>query len=122
VERDIKILLLKRRYLETWLSWKVRGVYHEVNPALRIDTNSSLLRAIQTIPKPENIDLVLFHEGVALSDAVGRGYQLQDMVDDMLQFYVNDIQSLDLLNERQGLVIDYSEIAPRFDEIAGVLG
>jgi len=124
IEPNTKLILLKRNYLETWLSWKTRGVYHVVDEEVgHIDPAvNPLLDAMRKLEKPATIHLVLHHCGGALSEAEGRPYPLVTAIDDLMQFFSNDIQLLSLVKQRGGLVVDYADIASQLGRIAEFIG
>jgi hypothetical protein len=124
IERDVKLILLKRRYRDTWLSWKARGVYHKVDETVApIDANSNpMLEAMRTMEMPQNQHLVLHHNGGALDQSDGIPYPLSSAIDDLLQFYANDMQALSFVMARGGQVVDYDGIADDFASLAEYVG
>jgi hypothetical protein len=87
-----------------------------------MDPENRFVDAIRRIDRPTDIDLILHFAGHPLSSAEGRPYDLLDLVDDMLQLFTNDMQSLTLVQQRNGLVLDYGEISSRFRETAKFIG
>jgi hypothetical protein len=124
IEDDVGLILLKRDYLETWLSWKARGVYHEVDPTVAPiePATNPMLHAMSTMARPETQSIVLHHGGQALSAESGIAYPLETAIDDMLQMFASDVQALALVKARGGLVIDYRDIAARLPEVAEFIG
>lgn len=126
IEKDFKLILLKRDYLDAWLSWKVRGVYHEVNSEadLRCQHPDPMLEAIKNMVKPPSVSLTLHHGGTALSDHDGDSvaYSLMTAIDDLVQAYVNDIQGLALIRARGGMIVNYSDIKSKFGDIVRFIG
>ena len=124
IEPNIRLILLKRNYLETWLSWKARGVYHELDDTVGyINPAADPARSAAKRPqKPPTIDLVLEHNGAPLSEFAGRPYPLVTAIDDLLQFFSNDIQFLSLVRSRNGIVVDYADIASELGRVAEFIG
>ncbi len=124
IEPNVKLILIKRNYLETWLSWKARGVYHEVNEDVgRIDPAvNPMLDAMRKMEKPATVNLVLHHNGAALSDVAGTPYPLAIAIDDLLQMVANDIQLLSIIKERNGIIVDYADISSELGRIAEFVG
>jgi hypothetical protein len=122
---SVSPILLRRNYLELWLSWKARGVYHELNEENAKDGQQDpMLKAIRRLSKPADCHLVLHHQGAPLAafDAPAIAYPLTDAIDDLLQFYSNDIQTLNLVKSQGGLVLDYADVARRLLEVATFVG
>lgn len=126
IDRRIATVLLKRRYLETWLSWKARGVYHEVNEAFHADdfSTNSMVRAMQALQKPQNTHLVLCHNGEVLAPLQEGAtyYPLETAIDDLLQFFSNDMQALGIVKARKGMVVDYSSVKTSLPAVARYIG
>jgi len=126
IDRGTATILLKRRYLETWLSWKARGVYHELNEAYQGDdfSTNSMVRAMLALQKPRNIHLVLCHDGETLAPQQegARYYPLETAIDDLLQFFSNDMQALGIVKARKGMVVDYSSVKTSLPAVARYIG
>ena len=126
IDRRTATVLLKRRYLETWLSWKARGVYHEVNEAFHAEdfSTNSMVRAMQALEKPQNTHLVLCHNGEVLApEREGASYYpLETAIDDLLQFFSNDMQALGIVKARKGMVVDYSAVKTSLPSVARYIG
>jgi len=126
IDEDVATILLKRRYIETWLSWKARGVYHEVNAAVaqKQIADNPMVRAMQAMEKPQTTHLVLFHNGEALApfEKGQTPYPLETAIDDFLQFFANDMQALDIVKQRDGKVVDYSNVKQELPEIVRFVG
>lgn len=121
IDPDVRLVHLRRDYLDMWLSWTVRGVYHRVNEA-RAAEIGILPSSISAIPAPDLAPLYLTLRGQPMADAAGTAYPFMTAIDDMLAAFINDLQLGALVRERSGIVIDYSEIAARFAEIAAFVG
>jgi len=126
IDEDVATILLKRRYIETWLSWKARGVYHEVNAAVaqKLIADNPMVRAMQAMEKPQTTHLVLFHNGEALApfEKGQTPYPLETAIDDFLQFFANDMQALDIVKQRNGKVVDYASVKQELPEIVRFVG
>jgi hypothetical protein len=124
IGENCKLVLLKRSYLDIWLSWKARGVYHEVDETVApIDAaNNTMLDAMRSMTKPETHDIVLHHGSGALSDHPGIAYPLETAIDDLLQLYANDLQAVVVCHRRNGLVIDYQNIGSDLHKVANFIG
>lgn len=124
IEPDIDLILLKRSYLDMWLSWKARGVYHQVNEDAdpHSPRSHAMLDAMREMKDPGTASLVLHHGGKSLADAVGIAYPLETAIDDLLQMYANDLQLLPIVKGRDGLIIDYAEIPSRLTEVVSFIG
>ena len=59
-----KIIVLKRNYLDCWLSWNARGVYHEIDQDVLCRVGGMHTQ----LEKPETKDIVLHHQGVPLAE------------------------------------------------------
>jgi hypothetical protein len=121
---EARPILLKRNYLDIWLSSTARGFYHDVDTEIApVDAAyNPVLVATGSAKAPDPVTLVLHHDGAALSDAEGVPYPLETAIDDLIQMFVNDIQSLSLVRKREGLVVDYKDIGTRLAEIAAYIG
>jgi hypothetical protein len=125
IDHDVRVIILKRRYVETWLSWKVRGVYHRINRALANTGHGDAQFIARSTAKemPQPLRLVLTHNGKPLSDPEGaRHYDLADALDDMLVHFCNDLHALEFTKERRQCVLDYTDIGARLTEIAKFIG
>jgi hypothetical protein len=124
IEPDIDLILLKRSYLEMWLSWKARGVYHQVDEGAdpHSPRSHAMLDAMRQMKDPGTASLVLHHAGKSLAEAAGIAYPLETAVDDLLQMYVNDLQLIPVVKGRDGLIVDYAEIPSRLSEVASFIG
>jgi hypothetical protein len=125
IELEVRLIHLKRDYLDVWLSWKVRGVYHEFTlPFWRRFTANMFGTPIPPMPKPDLLHVALWHGDRRLDDSSEdvRPYQLATAADDLLQLYANDMQLLAFGRGRGGLVVDYGEIDTRFAEIVRHIG
>tara|TARA_R110002110_G_C13379123_1_gene710923 strand:- start:115 stop:1245 length:1131 start_codon:yes stop_codon:yes gene_type:complete len=121
IEPDIKLIYLKRAYLECFLSWKVRGVAHSIDPA--IDAKQRIPNVLENhIPQTELRHLVLNSRGVPLSDVSGTPYPVNQAVDDILVMFSNDILARRLVENRSGKIIDYSRIRDEFTALAAFIG
>ncbi|MGH8510086.1 MAG: hypothetical protein ACREU8_01450 [Gammaproteobacteria bacterium] len=124
IEPEIKLILLKRHYLDTWLSWKARGVYHDIDYSVVASGPrlNAMLDAMRNMPKPTLQTLVLHHGPGAMSEHDGIAYPLVTAIDDLLQAYANDVQMLALVEERGGMVVDYADISRQLPGIARFIG
>lgn len=129
IERDVKLIALRRSYLEWWLSWKARGVYHDVDIEVMKRTNSlweQEFAYLTSREKPRTREIVLTAAGAPLTDTSAMNdpvhYPLRDAVDDMFMAFSNDLFSEALVRSRGGLCIDYAEIGSRYSEFADFIG
>ncbi len=123
LDGDIKLILLKRKYKQTWLSWKARGVYHKVDETVpTADAQSNpLLDAMRSMDEPPKQHLVLHHNG-PLDVFPGAPYPLVTAIDDIIQNYANDIQFLRILKNKTGVVVYYDDIEREFSKLAKFVG
>ncbi len=134
---DVPTILLKRNYAAQFHSWKVRGVFHKLNPdaiAHLADFDRTFVENVtrqwqdQTEPRPRRISLTRRGAPLAgnLDDDAPHGslhYPLEDAVEDLLVLFYNDLNALKLARRScRHLVIDYDEIASRLAEVVDFLG
>src|SRR4029079_13366679 len=127
----LKLISLRRRYVEWFLSWKGRGVVHEINEDVYagLTDTTTLQRELEHLranPKPPVRNIVLTHHGFPLADPVTRDdailSALSDAVDDLVLAFWHDLQSIKLVRQRGGLMIDYSQIKERTADVCPLLG
>lgn len=113
-----KIIILKRNYLDCWLSWNARGVYHDIDQDVMRRVGGGYIQ----IEKPETRDIVLHHQGrpLAAFDGDPINFPLITAIDNLLMFFNNDIHSLSLAYGT-GLIIDYQDIPEKLPLMAQYL-
>lgn len=120
IEPQIKLIHLKRSYLSSFLSWKIRGVAHKIDSSVNAIQRVPL--SVESHPAAEPRHLVLAARGGPLSDIEGTRYPLNTAIDDIAMMFSNDIFSRRLVEQRGGLTIDYADITKRFSELARFVG
>jgi hypothetical protein len=120
IEPDIKLILLKRSYLETFLSWKIRGVAHAVDEDVAARQRRPDAVTIRVHAEPSRLHLTL--DGQPMAGDGGAPYPLKTAIDDLLVFFANDLGFRSIVEQRGGLFLDYAEIPTRFSEIARFVG
>jgi hypothetical protein len=133
---DIPIIFLKRNYAAQFFSWKVRGVFHRLNPeaiARLDDFDRTLVETIarhwqnQAEPRLQRIVLTLAGRPLANFPPSGGGeqvirYPLEDAIEDLLVLFYNDLKTVSLARRlRRYLMVDYDEIESRLPEIVRFL-
>lgn len=128
-EPGTKLVALRRSYMEWWLSWKARSIYHELNVEVLKKTNPTTWErelALAADARPMKRELVLTIGGKPLADPAAMDnpihYPLRNAIDDMLMGFYNDIMSARIARDRGGMILDYEEIGPRLPEFAAFIG
>lgn len=120
-EHSIKLIFLKRAYLESFLSWKARGVAHSINPI--VNATQRIPNVLKTHIAPAKLrHLILTARSVPLSDAAGTHYPINRAIDDILVMFSNDIFSQRLVIGRSGRITDYAHLSNEFPELAKFIG
>ncbi|MAP17462.1 MAG: hypothetical protein CL626_00085 [Aurantimonas sp.] len=127
IEDDVKLVSLRRSYLSTWLSFKARGVFHQLDAKVLAKYRERRdVRYVEGMEPPPVRQLLLTSNGVPLVENADLCdpilYPLRDAVDDMLMAFCNDVQAIALVRSRGGLLLDYSEVSSRFGEFCAYVG
>jgi hypothetical protein len=124
ISPETKLVFLKRNYLATWISWKVRGVHHVLNPKkieiIKI-SDPQLFESVASLDKPINRKIQFTVKGVALpvSDECDRVfYPLEEAIDDLLVLFYNDCAAYRHLSRRfSSHRIQYETIPQQFSSL-----
>jgi hypothetical protein len=134
VDKDVRLIHLRRSYVEIFRSWKLRGVAHRVNervlPSGKVDP--MLVHSVSRLgPESREVQRIrLTVGGVPMTDAAEADastrcihYALEDAIDDLLVYFHNDVVAYSKVLSRPGSVgIEYGEIHRRFPALSRFVG
>jgi hypothetical protein len=121
IEPEIDLLLLKRSYLDCFLSWKTRGVAHSIDP--EVDAAQRVSGAIESHqPDKPPQHIVLTARGKPMADAAGTRLAVINAIDDILVMFSNDFLARGLVERRSFRIVDYSNIASEFASLTQFIG
>lgn len=127
---ELRLIFLKRTYKDCFLSWRARGVCHQVDAQViselknydRLFMDEALKRE-----RPLSRILHLTVRGQALEKYNDSPevlpYPIEEMIDDLLIMFHNDVVAYDILSKKRPfMTIDYSKIPNKFKETVEFAG